>query len=104
MAAKPSADIVPVVEEGRNCWRIARANRVSVVVDEELMKYDSVNCHPLVNTATLVLSKSELERFFTLTGHAPKFFRKKIIKVKQAAGQIEALNGNGESARGSPNQ
>ena len=33
MAAKQSADIVPVVEEGRNCWRIARANRVSVVVD-----------------------------------------------------------------------
>ena len=33
MAAKPSAAAKPVVEEGRNCWRIARANRVSVVVD-----------------------------------------------------------------------
>lgn len=33
MAAKPSADIAPVVQEGHNCWRIARANRVSVVVD-----------------------------------------------------------------------
>jgi Ala-tRNA(Pro) deacylase len=30
--------------------------------------------HPLVNTATLVLAKSELERFFALTGHTLHFF------------------------------
>lgn len=33
MAGQPFAAAKPVVEEGRNCWRIARANRVSVVVD-----------------------------------------------------------------------
>lgn len=33
MASMPSAAIAPIVEKGRNCWRIARANRVSVVVD-----------------------------------------------------------------------
>ena len=33
MASKASVPAKPVVEEGRNCWRIARANRVSVVVD-----------------------------------------------------------------------
>ena len=33
MTDKSSAAIAPVVKEGRNCWRIARANRVSVVVD-----------------------------------------------------------------------
>jgi phosphatidylserine/phosphatidylglycerophosphate/cardiolipin synthase-like enzyme len=33
MTGKSSAAIAPVVQEGRNCWRIARANRVSVVVD-----------------------------------------------------------------------
>ncbi|MBK6706471.1 MAG: phospholipase [Sphingomonadales bacterium] len=33
MAETPSAEIAPVVKVGRNCWRIARANRVSVVVD-----------------------------------------------------------------------
>lgn len=33
MTGKSYAAIAPVVEEGRNCWRIARANRVSVVVD-----------------------------------------------------------------------
>ena len=31
--------------------------------------------HPLVNTATLVLSKSDLERFFKLTGHMLHFFK-----------------------------
>jgi Ala-tRNA(Pro) deacylase len=31
--------------------------------------------HPLVNTATLVLAKSELERFFALTGHTLHFFK-----------------------------
>lgn len=33
MATEASAAAKPVVEEGRNCWRIARANRVAVVVD-----------------------------------------------------------------------
>jgi len=31
-------------------------------------------CHPLVNTATLVLSKESLERFFILTGHMVHLF------------------------------
>lgn len=33
MVARQSAEARPVVEEGRNCWRIARASRVSVVID-----------------------------------------------------------------------
>ena len=33
--------------------------------------------HPLVNTATLVLSKQELERFFALTGHTVHLFEEK---------------------------
>ena len=33
MAVQPFAAAKPVVEEGRNCWRIARAGRVSVVID-----------------------------------------------------------------------
>ncbi len=33
MTGKPTATIAPIVKEGRNCWRIARADRVSVVVD-----------------------------------------------------------------------
>lgn len=48
---------------------------VELWVDEEIWQGDYFLSHPLVNTATLVLAKSELERFFNLTGHIPKFFR-----------------------------
>lgn len=52
-----------------------RKGRVSVVVDEELMKYDSVNCHPLVNTATTNLRRDDLLKFIRATGHEPRIAR-----------------------------
>lgn len=52
-----------------------RTGRVSVVVDEELMKYDSVNCHPLVNTATTNLRRDDLLTFIRATGHEPRIAR-----------------------------
>lgn len=52
-----------------------RAGRVSVVVDAELMKYDSVNCHPLVNTATTNLKRDDLLTFIRATGHEPHIAR-----------------------------
>lgn len=52
-----------------------RVGRVSVVVDEELMKYDSVNCHPLVNTATTNLGRDDLLKFIRATGHEPRIAR-----------------------------
>lgn len=51
------------------------AGRVSVVVDEELMKYDSVNCHPLANTATTNLKRDDLLKFIRATGHEPRIAR-----------------------------
>lgn len=48
--------------------------RVALWIDNEIWGREYFLCHPLVNTATLVLSKAELERFFALTGHAPHFF------------------------------
>lgn len=48
---------------------------VTVVIDEELWG-QSLQCHPLVNTATLVLSHEDVEKFLNTT-HTP--FR--IIKV-----------------------
>ena len=47
---------------------------VELRLDEEIWQAENFLCHPLVNTATLILSKPELERFFKLTGHVPKFF------------------------------
>lgn len=49
-------------------------NKVALWIDNEIWGGENFLCHPLVNTATLVLSKAELERFFVLTGHVPHFF------------------------------
>ena len=43
---------------------------VEVVVDEALWEVATFQCHPLVNTSTLVISKVGLERFLDATGHA----------------------------------
>jgi Ala-tRNA(Pro) deacylase len=49
-------------------------HRVELWIDAEIWCGDSFLSHPLVNTATLILAKPQLERFFALTGHALHFF------------------------------
>jgi Ala-tRNA(Pro) deacylase len=44
-------------------------------IDAEIWQGENFLSHPLVNTATLVLSKAELERFFALTGHSLHIFK-----------------------------
>ncbi len=55
-------------------------HQVELWLDAEIWQNEYFQSHPLVNTATLVLAKGELERFFSLTGHAPKFFIEKAGK------------------------
>lgn len=50
-------------------------HRVELWIDAEIWQGEFFLSHPLVNTATLILAKSELERFFALTGHTPLFFQ-----------------------------
>lgn len=38
-------------------------------IDESIWNADSVQCHPLTNTATIVIPHSGLEKFFAKTGH-----------------------------------
>ena len=45
--------------------------RTIVVVDQALMDFAEVNCHPLENTATTRLSTGDLLRFIAATGHKP---------------------------------
>ena len=52
--------------------------RVKAILDEELMGHATVNCHPLVNTATTSLSPADLVTFMRATGHEPV-----ILKVGQ---------------------
>ena len=53
-------------------------HHVDLWVDAEIWDGENFLSHPLVNTATLVLSKPELERFFSLTGHVPHFFDEEV--------------------------
>ena len=43
---------------------------VEVVFDAEVWAAERLRCHPLVNTATLSVSRDDLERMLALTGHA----------------------------------
>ena len=49
-------------------------HQVELWIDAGIWQGDYFLSHPLVNTATLVLARTELERFFRLTGHALHIF------------------------------
>lgn len=49
-------------------------HKVEIWIDSEIWPSENFLSHPLVNTATLVLSKAELERFFVLTDHEVHLF------------------------------
>ena len=49
----------------------ASAARVAVVVDQAIMAFAEVNCHPLDNTATTRLATADLIRFIKACGHEP---------------------------------
>jgi Ala-tRNA(Pro) deacylase len=43
---------------------------VEVFIDKALWEADAFHFHPLVNTSTLIISRSNLERFIAASGHA----------------------------------
>jgi Ala-tRNA(Pro) deacylase len=47
------------------------SHAVELYVDAEVWKRDRWNCHPLINSATLVLSRASIETFLAHTGHTP---------------------------------
>ena len=57
------------------------AHKVEFVIDRALWGANAVQAHPLVNTATMILSHVDLERFLAATGHRPR-----IIDVPGTAG------------------
>lgn len=46
--------------------------RVSVILDEALMRFHSINGHPLENTATTNIAREDLLRFIRACGHEPR--------------------------------
>jgi Ala-tRNA(Pro) deacylase len=49
---------------------------VHVIFDDDLWHSKAFQCHPLVNTSTLVISKNNISRFLKITGH-----QLRVIKV-----------------------
>jgi Ala-tRNA(Pro) deacylase len=46
--------------------------RVTVVLDEPMMRHDTLNYHPLINTMTTSIGRDGLVRFLEATGHPPR--------------------------------
>ena len=52
---------------------------VEVVVDREVWEHERLRAHPLVNTATFVLARDDVDRFLRSTGHEPR-----VVEVGEA--------------------
>lgn len=46
--------------------------QVSFLLDERLMAHETINCHPLENTATTNIARDDLLRFIRSCGHEPR--------------------------------
>lgn len=62
---------------------------VELVVDEALWEERVFGCHPLVNTATLLLERDQLERFVAATDHAIRFVRMPCLSARRSTGGEE---------------
>lgn len=49
--------------------------QVEVFIDQDLWQSAALRCHPLVNTATLIVPWEGLERFLAATGHSYRLIR-----------------------------
>jgi Ala-tRNA(Pro) deacylase len=49
-------------------------HQVELWIDQDLWQVDSIQCHPLVNTATWILTPTDLASFLRQTGHPIHFF------------------------------
>jgi Ala-tRNA(Pro) deacylase len=61
-----------------------KAGRVSVILDEAMMRAERLNFHPLVNTRTTGLASSDLVKFLRSTGHEPL-----VVALGREASQVE---------------
>jgi Ala-tRNA(Pro) deacylase len=61
---------------------------VEVIVDKGLWAAQAFQCHPLVNTSTLVLSRDDLVRFLDITEHS--------VRVLDVPGRDTRDTGSGE--------
>ena len=48
-----------------------RDRAVTIVLDQALMRHDTINFHPLINTRTTRIRREDFLRFLAATGHEP---------------------------------
>jgi len=53
-------------------------NKVKLIIDEPLLRYDLINCHPLTNEMTTTISREDLMKFLDHVKHTPE-----IIQVSE---------------------
>jgi Ala-tRNA(Pro) deacylase len=61
------------------------SRRVEVILDAALAEFETINCHPLVNTATTSIAREDLIRFIRACGHEPR-----IVVLNGAPGAARA--------------
>lgn len=49
-----------------------KSHRVTVVLDAPMMRHQTLNYHPLVNTMTTSIGRDDLVKFLEATGHPPR--------------------------------
>jgi Ala-tRNA(Pro) deacylase len=49
-----------------------QAGRVTVVLDDVMMRHETLNFHPLDNTMTTAIARDDLVKFLRWTGHEPR--------------------------------
>ena len=59
------------------------AGRVAAILDEELLRHDVVNAHPLVNTATTSIRPADLVAFMRAAGHEPAVLKVAVHSPNQ---------------------
>lgn len=52
-----------------------RTRSVQCVIDQSLWDADAIHAHPLQNTATMIVSHSDLNKFLDITGHTPQILK-----------------------------
>ena len=60
-------------------------NRVTAVIDQAVWDAPAIQCHPLVNTSTLVIQNEDLHRFIHASGHEPRILDVPALSAEPAA-------------------
>lgn len=74
------ADVLGIAPGSVTAFALANDTngRVQVIVDKELTRFSTINCHPLENNATTNIARDDLLRFIRATGHEPMIVDLKV--------------------------